>query len=181
MQPQLKLIVPLFLAAGCLIVSFITKSPHHTGLRPLDCKNKNFLDSGDIVIGNRISDSSGVMTITPSDIQQSVVATISYLNGMSLSSPSLMVTPVTAYILLNGTDGSGNSVKVAIQILSNSDSSLTFNPHDRMLLHVCTQTSGCGDCQFITLGNLIFTCSCGGQPLSDTTPAGCHNESYLLK
>lgn len=183
MNSKLKLIIPLFFVIAFIAMGF-SKTPVKKPLAKADTRKSlifKVIDSSDILIGNRTSDSTGVMTISSSDIQQSIVSGIPYLNGISLSNPSLMVTPVTAYILLNGTNTTGNTVKVAIQILSNEDSTLTYHHHDRTLLHICTKNSDCGNCQFITLGNVILTCQCGSQAPSDSIPSSCIDNIYLLK
>jgi hypothetical protein len=182
MNAKMKLIIPVFIVVAFAAMSFNNRTVKHSYKN--DCiRYLHFTaaDIEDILVGNRTSDSTGTMTISTSDIQQLILPAISYLDGMSLNSASssLMVTPVAAYIILNGADGSGSTVTVAIQLLCN-DSTFIYRPHSKTMVHVCKRTSDCGSCQFVMLGNIIYNCRCGSQSADSTTQA-CQDSSYLLK
>lgn len=177
-----KIIFFSLLAAGTITMSFSLKKTSFQKAVVYKPLYFSAIDSGDVFVGNRTSDSTATLILTSTDIQESIVSTISYLDGMNLNgaSPSLMVTPAAAYIILTGTDESGIPVTVAIQLICDK-ASMAYRQKSKQTVHICRRSPECSACKFITLGNLILTCQCASQNPADSTAEACHDDSYLIR
>lgn len=133
-----------------------------------------------ILIGNKTSDSTGNISITSSKIA-SLISSIAPLNGFVADAQSrqLKITPITAYLLLKGTE-SGNSMHIAIQ-LHIIDDNLYFKEKGSLMLHVCKDKVSCTNCSFYVMGNMIIACKCEIYKNENNPSSECVNSSYWLR
>ena len=117
----------------------------------------------DTVVGSKLTDSTGQITITPAQIQESILPTISELNGSTViyDSPFLTVSPTKSYLVFRVTNIAGQLSNVAIELVLNN-TTFSYHPNSGGEIHICKAFEACTHWGFKKLGNRVVTCYCVG-------------------
>lgn len=136
----------------------------------------------DTTIGTKLNDSTGQLTMSSAGIQENILPTISSLNGAALSTSmaNLVVNPTTAYLILKGTNSSGNSMLVAIQLVVEG-TKIIYRKDGHSMVHICINTGSCAECEFVKQGDIILTCKCPSQGLVSPSTSLCQDHSAKNK
>jgi len=103
-----------------------------------------------IQVGYKTSDSTGVITINNSNIQQSLIPAISILNGFIINgTATLSVGTGAVYLLFNAKSGDTLNVRVAVELTVSGNNQLSFKEHGRKTVHIVSNKGACAQSDFI--------------------------------
>ena len=104
----------------------------------------------DVVVGTKTNSTLGTVSISNSNIQQSILSTISDLSNTTITSDqsSISVSDVYNYLVLQVTNAAGDTLSVAVR-LTLSSNEFSFQPHTSKDVRICKGYGTCTSCTFM--------------------------------
>lgn len=118
-----------------------------------------------VVVGTRLSDSSGTVSISASQLQQAVFPLVELLKtGYTISGPVSVKVGQTSYLLFDAAGPGSDTAVVAVELLLNGGN-FYLNAAKGNGVHTCRKTGSCSSCLFVyNRINKIIGCSCAAIP-----------------
>lgn len=120
------------------------------------------------VIGQRLNDSTAIIAIVNSQINQVIIPHISRLANTTVTDDkcSLLMSASAAYLLFTVVDSNDVKSKVAVQLYENSSGMLTFGLGSGKDLHISQISQNCAGCKYIIQSGSIVVSNCTGEGCS---------------
>lgn len=109
--------------------------------------NATFRNYTDVIIGSKTNDSTGIVTLTNSQIQQNVIATIPLISHATIinTQPYISVGAISTYLIFKVTSMAGDTINIAVG-LTTSTNNLSFSAGNE--IHLCSANTNCTSCGF---------------------------------
>ena len=137
---------------------------------------KRVNDTTSIAIGNRTGDTTGVITISNSGIQQSIISDIPSFTNWTVTSEQarLSVNPNKCYLTFKIRKPTGDTAAVAIEVRQITSNLLMFVPYHDTEVFYYTSYGSCNDCKFQKDWDKNITgCTCKALSTTIPAPSGC--------
>lgn len=177
MNTRLKLIISCLLVLAVVQKSFSKLPSHRIYLK--HCITNVIVgykttDSAGVVVGSKTSDSTATATIADTEIQQSIVSTISFLNNTTISNdaPFILVGKEYSYLIFKTASATSASIRVAVELTLVGEVYKFQNSTPGKQIHICEVKGECPTCDFLKDTDKTITgCGCNSGDVTDN--GGC--------
>lgn len=103
----------------------------------------------DVIIGYMANDSTGIVTITNLQIQQSMISIIPLISQSIIvnKQPFISVGETSTYLIFQVTSSSRDTINVAVGLTTLANN-LSFASNGKREIHFCKNNKSCGKCGF---------------------------------
>jgi hypothetical protein len=120
-----------------------------------------------VPVGTKVSDSSATVSISSSQIQQSIIPAIRSLLSATVTGSGISILTGQRNYLMFTVVHNSDTLSVAVELIEQSGS-LSFNATKSLGIHVCKKAGSCSDCLYVrNKQDRIIGCSCSAVPQSE--------------
>lgn len=154
------LLLKMCVLSVCFFLSKLSFSSHYIDNVPFDTQQN-------VPVGTKVSDSSATVSISSSQIQQSIIPGIKSLLTATVNGSGISIMTGQRNYLMFTVVHNNDTLSVAVELIEQSGN-LSFNATKSLGIHVCKKVGSCSDCLYVrNKQDRIIGCSCSAVPHSD--------------
>lgn len=153
----------LMKACVLLLCFFLSKTTFGSDLKD----DKPFKIYQNVPVGTKVSDTSATVSISSTQIQQSIIPAIKSILTATVNSSGITIMTGQRNYLLFSVVHNSDTLSVAVELIDETGN-LSFNAAKGLGIHVCKKSGSCSDCLYVrNKQDRIIGCSCSAVPQSD--------------
>lgn len=140
-------------------------------------------DSDRLVVGYRVSDSTGIVNIKNYAIQQLMISSISHLQYSNVSSepPTLLVSKNKSYLGFSIIDLTGKKITIALELKEKASGEFTYKYSKDKEIYMGYPKGSCNSCHFVRANGKIIGAKCNAQSFNPNGQTIAASTDFVYK